>query len=277
MYERAADSYAANRAAHLVPAASVLLTRLPLARARVVVDAGTGTGALIPRLRAAAPMATVIGLDLAAAMLGHAAKAKAVDSTTDGRTDGAEVGRVLFAQADLAHPPLAPECADVLVSAFVLFHLADPPAAVRALAGALRPGGMFAAATWARDPFWAAKAVLVAELDAAGAPLVTSTRFGAAFTESRQALADLVESAGLRVLDTEVAPLGGPIVDPADLVGGWTAFGSAAARFAALDRATQLRVRANAIARIGALPAEDRRDPHEVIRIWAVKPDRPNG
>jgi trans-aconitate methyltransferase len=257
MYERGADSYAANRAAHLVSGSSGLLARLPLAEARVVIDAGTGTGGLIPRLRDAAPQATIVGLDLAAAMLGHAADA--------------QPDRAFFAQADLAHPPLRPGGADVVVCAFVLFHLADPPAAVRALGRALRPGGMFAAATWAPDPFWAAKAAFAAELDAAGAPMVASTRYGAAFTETPEALTGMVESAGLRVMATEVTPLGGSVAEARQLVGQWTALGSASARFAALDRETQAGVRARAIARISALSEEDRRDPHEVIRIWATQ------
>ncbi len=267
MYERAADGYAATRAAHLVPGSTGLLARLPLERARVVVDAGTGTGALIPGLRAAAPTAAILGFDLAGAMLDHASNV----SMNGQGTGKADIEPTFLVQADLAHPPLRPGSVDVMVCAFVLFHLADPPAALRALAGALRPGGMFAAATWGLDPFWAAKAAFVAELDAAGAPLATSTRYGAAFTKTPEALAELVSSAGLRVVDTEVTALSGPIAEPVDLVEEWTTLGSAAARFAALDARTRIRVRSNVIARVSALPEEDRRDPHEVIRVWAVK------
>ena len=254
MYERAADSYAALRAGLLVAGSAPLLARLPLGEARVVVDAGTGTGALLPLLRAAAPGATIVGLDLTEAMLRHA------------RQDGA-----WLAQADLAHPPLLPASVDVLVSAFVLFHLADPPAAARQLAAALRPGGMFAAATWTKDQPWAARAVFAAELDAAGAPAVTSSRVGAAYTETPEALAALAESAGLRVLDTEVAPLGGPAIGAAELVAEWTSLGSTAARFVQLDAAAREKVVAEATGKIADLSEEDRRDPHVVIRLWASK------
>jgi trans-aconitate methyltransferase len=254
MYERAADSYAALRAGLLVTGSGPLLSRLPLDDARVVVDAGTGTGALLPLLRAAAPAATIVGLDLTAGMLRHA------------RRDKAEL-----AQADLAHPPLRPGSVDVLVSAFVLFHLADPPAAVRQLAAALRPGGMFAAATWTKDESWTAKSVFSAELDAAGAPLVTSSRVGAVYTDTPEALAALAESAGLRVLDTEVAPLGGQAIDAADLVAEWMSCGSTGARFDELDAPAQEKVVAEATGKIAALSEEDRRDPHVVIRLWAVK------
>jgi SAM-dependent methyltransferase len=254
MYERAADSYAALRAGLLVHGSGPLLERLPLREARVVVDAGTGTGGLLPLLRAAAPDATLVGLDLTAAMLGHA------------NGNGAHLVR-----ADLAHPPLRPGSVDVLVSAFVLFHLADPRSAMRELAGALRPGGAFAAVTWTKDQPWAAKAVFSAELDAAGAPPVSSSRVGAEFTETPQALATLVESAGLRVLDTEVAPLGAPPIDTEDLLGEWTSIGSTGARFARLDEAARQRVIANATEKIAALPEQDRLDPHVAIRLWAAK------
>ena len=254
MYERGAASYAALRAGLLTHGSGPLLSRLQLRDARVIVDAGTGTGGLLPLLRAAAPDATIVGLDLTAGMLEHARSAD-----------------VRLAQADLAHPPLRPASVDVLVSAFVLFHLTDPPSAVRQLAAALRPGGSFAVATWATDEPWAAKAVFSAELDAAGAPTVTSSRVGAAYTETPAALTALAESAGLRVLDTEVAPLGAPPVDAADLVAEWAALGSTAARFAELDRSAKQRVLDNAIEKVGALSEADRLDPHVVIRLWATK------
>jgi ubiquinone/menaquinone biosynthesis C-methylase UbiE len=254
MYERAADSYAALRAGLLVNGSGPLLSRLQLRDARVIVDAGTGTGGLLPLLRAAAPDATIVGLDLTAAMLGHAQREQAH-----------------LAQADLAHPPLRPASVDVLVSAFVLFHLTDPPAAVRELAAALRPGGSFAVATWTKDEPWAAKSMFSAELDAAGAPPVSSSRVGAAFTETPEALAALAESAGLRVLKTEVAPLGAPPIDAGDLVAEWAGIGSTGARFAELDAAGRQRVLANATEKLAALSEADRRDPHVVIRLWAVK------
>jgi trans-aconitate methyltransferase len=254
MYERSADSYAALRAGLLVNGSSPLLARLPLGEARVVVDAGTGTGGLLPLLRAAAPTATIVGLDLTAAMLAHARRDK-----------------VQLVQADLAHPPLLAGSVDVLVSAFVLFHLTDQPAAVRQLAAALRPGGSFAAATWTKDEPWPAKAVFSTELDAAGAPTVPSSRVGAAYTETAEALAGLAESAGLRVLDTEVAPVGGPAIDAADLVAEWMSIGSTAARFDGLDADGQRRVVAEATRKVGALSEADRRDPHVVIRLWASK------
>ncbi len=254
MYERGADRYATLRAGLLVTGSEPLLSRLPLGQARVVVDAGTGTGALLPLLGVAAPNATIVGLDLTMEMLGHATRHGA---------------RLVL--ADLAHPPLLPSSVDVLLSAFVLFHLADPPAAMRQLAAALRPGGAFAAATWAKDEYWPAKAVFSAELDAAGAPTVTSSRYGAEHTETPEALVALVESAGLRVTGIEVAPLGGPAIDAADLIAEWTSLGSTAARFAALDATTRRRVAADATEKVAALSEEDRRDPHVVIRLWAAK------
>lgn len=110
-----------------------LLDALPLREARVIVDVGTGVGALLPAIRAAAPYASVIAVDRSIGMLRRASSA---------------VPRMV---ADAAAPGIREEAIDVAVMAFVLFHLADPLRALEQISLVLRPGGMLGTLTWGRE------------------------------------------------------------------------------------------------------------------------------
>jgi SAM-dependent methyltransferase len=95
-----------------------------------VLDAGCGTGEALRWLCDAAPLGTVVGMDLAAA---HVSAARAVASD-----------QVLVLQADVRRPPLAPRSFDLVWSVNTINHLREPLAGVAVLAGLLRPGGRIA-------------------------------------------------------------------------------------------------------------------------------------
>src|ERR1700722_18296093 len=96
-----------------------------------VLDAGCGTGEALGWLRdAVAPQGTVVGIDLAAA---HVSAARATTS-----------GQVLVLQADVRHPPLAPQSFDLIWSVNTINHLREPLAGVGILARLLCPGGRIA-------------------------------------------------------------------------------------------------------------------------------------
>ena len=92
----------------------------------VVIDVGTGTGFLAEAALDAG--ARVIGIDLSEGMLAQ----------VSGRLAGRPFeGR----QSSETSLPLRPAEADAVVANMFLHHAEDPPAAIAAMAGALKPGG----------------------------------------------------------------------------------------------------------------------------------------
>jgi SAM-dependent methyltransferase len=89
-----------------------------------VLDAGCGMGRWLHFARESG--ARAVGMDVSAA----------VDVAAGREGDGAD-----FVQADLRRPPFAPASFDLVYSLGVVHHVADPGAAVRTLAGLVRPGG----------------------------------------------------------------------------------------------------------------------------------------
>lgn len=101
------------------------------ARMDAVADVGTGTGRLLPLLRARS--ARVLGLDASSAMLGQV-------------RDG---GHALV-QADAFALPLRDGGIEAATCLRLLFHFDDPAPALRELRRAVRPGGMLVCdtSTW---------------------------------------------------------------------------------------------------------------------------------
>ena len=100
-----------------------------LAGSSVVVDLGTGTGALLERLAGA--NRRVIGVDASAEMLDVAR-----DRVQDIGTERAELRL-----GTLEHLPLRDAEADAMVAHMVLHHVADPPGVLREIRRGLAPGG----------------------------------------------------------------------------------------------------------------------------------------
>lgn len=105
----------------------LLSTYAPLlSAAGDILDVGTGTGAIIPCLREAAPAAHLVSVDLAGEMLGRARQ---------------RCPEAALLQADVHRLPIATPAFDLVICHNSFPHFADKPAAVRSLAGALRPRG----------------------------------------------------------------------------------------------------------------------------------------
>ena len=96
-----------------------------------VLEAGCGVGAQTVTLAARSPEARITAIDVSDASV---AGARA-------RVEAAGLTNVSFAQADVFALPFADASFDHVFLCFVLEHLADPVAALAALARVVRPGG----------------------------------------------------------------------------------------------------------------------------------------
>jgi SAM-dependent methyltransferase len=152
-YSASAADYARCWSPVIRPMGQRLIRAMPLADASAVLDVGTGVGALVPDIRAAAPGALVVGVDGAVGMLRVARRAVPIPvAAMDARRLGFRTGGF-----------------DAAVLIFVLFHLPDPVSGLVEIGRILRPGGMLGVTTWGVRAGFAASDVWDEELAAAGA------------------------------------------------------------------------------------------------------------
>ncbi|HEX7081568.1 MAG TPA: class I SAM-dependent methyltransferase [Gammaproteobacteria bacterium] len=137
-YARLAATYDERWASYIAASIGLTLSRLPPEhRFERILDVGCGTGALLARLSARFPSATLLGADPSLAML-TAARSRAI-------------GRAALVAARAEALPFPDACFDLLVSTSAMHYFADLDAAAAELYRVIAPGGALSITDWCRD------------------------------------------------------------------------------------------------------------------------------
>jgi len=256
-YSEKADAYARQWSPVIAPMAKPLVDRLPLAKARWILDLGTGTGALLAELGAAAPSARILAVDRAAGML------RIVQRQTNHP----------LAVMDAQSLAIRSSRIDAVTLVFMLFHVPDPVVALSEVWRALRPDGVVGIVTWGRDDGVPGLSIWKEELDAAGAapdprnPVVMQQ----ARMDTPEKLSALLGSAGYTAVRTwaQVFAHGWSI---GDLVALQLRCGMAARRIGGLSASAAAECEARVRQRMEGLPADALIHRPEILFAIASRP-----
>lgn len=222
------------------PAACRLLDWIPERPVVRALDLGAGVGMLIPEIRNRHPRAVVVGADRSEGMLCCA--------PTD----------ALLAVTDASRLGIESNSLDLVVMAFVLFHLPQPARGLSEARRALRSGGLLGLTTWADDLDSPAVEVWNEELEAHGA--VDGDSLGRIanhdLMDSPAKVVKLLESSGFSSARAEIQQFVHPI-DLDSFIEMRSGVGGNRQRLESLDDESRGRCIAQARRRLSLLSADD--------------------
>lgn len=252
-YASEALSYRELWAPVLEPLGRMLLRSMPLGGARRVLDLGCGVGALLPRIRVAAPEAIVVGLDRTEAMVALAP---------------ADFGRVV---GDATRLPFGDDAFDAVTMAFMLFHLPEPAAGLAEVLRVLRPGGTLGVLTWGGENTSRAFLEWDAELEAHGAPSTGPKLAWHERVDSPKKVSRLLKQSGFAEITSRIEML---VERPGkeEFIARRLKLGCCRHRLEALEEQVRAGFMDAAIRRINALAPGDFEEESEVIVSVARRP-----
>lgn len=187
----------------------------PIAPADRVLDVGCGTGVSTRAAGHLASAGAVLGVDLSARMLEEAKRRARAEGLTN----------VEFLQGDAQVHPFEPQSFDLAISDFGAMFFAEPVAAFRNVAAALRPGGRLGLVTWQEmvknEWLMAIRGALAAGRDLPAPPTGAPGPFGLADANDVRRILD---EAGFG--EVELEPVHEPMCFGADADDAWNFVGN---------------------------------------------------
>jgi SAM-dependent methyltransferase len=245
-YDAIADDYAELWAPVLRPYAIRLLDQLPFDRAHRVLELGTGTGSILSEMAARTRGGLVVGGDVSFGMLAQAP------------------GDLPLVVMDLMQPSFRSGSFDVVVSAFVFFHVPDLDIALQRTRGLLRAEGWFGLTSWGAAEEGAGAAAFAEELDRADAEPGPAASPARDRLSSPERVRQELEAVGFVEVDAERLPFE-EAWDGEGYLRLLSRIGGTRIRLASLAPAAQRRVLDRVAERFASLPPSAFIDRDEVI------------
>jgi ubiquinone/menaquinone biosynthesis C-methylase UbiE len=228
-----------------------LLSALPLARARRVLDAGCGVGTLLSEIQEAASHARVVGVDRAEGMVGL--------SPPDFPKAVMDVSNLAFEDGVF----------DAGIMAFVLFHLPAPVRGLKEMRRVLAPRGSLGVITWGRQRGYPALDEWDSELDVHGAEPIDARLARRDLVDTPEKVITLLEETGFDAMRTWTGQYVKRMT-VAEFIAHRTSHGMSRRRFLSLDPGTRDLFMRRVRGRLRALNPEDFVARSEVIYAVAT-------